>query len=288
MTSANVPYVSLALVTARSTYQPPAACSASEPTAASAAPGSSLRMRSGPWGEKAEEAEEGHQIDRERGAGRTELLRGSTDPASDREACRDRRSDERPAEDSQHHESAHPRRERAALLEPGNVPDLVERPAERERDAQTRPERPSEPDHERSRAPGQRLDLVLELRTDDRDAGERRVQHVLLERRVVLENEAEYGHQHQQQREQREEGVVGDERREIGGAVVEELAHHRHRKRDGAVPPLPAVEGSEHSNGFGVNRGCVGAGGWGLVLLRVVVLRRGVGVWSRGVGAWAA
>ena len=38
----------------------------------------------------------------------------------------------------------------------------------------------------------------------------------------------------QQQREQREEGVVGDQRRETRGAVVEELAHNRHGERDRA------------------------------------------------------
>ena len=46
--------------------------------------------------------------------------------------------------------------------------------------------------------------------------------------RVALQHEAEDRHEHQQQREQREERVVGDQRRQVAGLVVAELLDHGH------------------------------------------------------------
>ena len=61
--------------------------------------------------------------------------------------------------------------------------------------------------------------------------------------RVVLEHEPEDRHEYEQQREEREERVVGDQRREVAGLVVAELLDHGDRKRGDAVAPLKSVEG---------------------------------------------
>ena len=125
----------------------PAACSASAPTAASATPGSSFTDAPRPRREQPER--------RPRKAARLTASAVPTAPNSSAAGpirppmarpAADRRRDQRHGQDSQDDESAHPRPQCAALLEPGNVPDLLERPAERERDAQTGPQRPCQPD----------------------------------------------------------------------------------------------------------------------------------------------
>ena len=77
----------------------------------------------------------------------------------------------------------------------------------------------------------------------NRQLGEHRVDDVRLQLLVALKHEAEDGGQGQQQREDREERVVRDQRREPAGTVVDELAPDRHRERDGGMAPLPAVDG---------------------------------------------
>jgi hypothetical protein len=56
-----------------------------------------------------------------------------------------------------------------------------------------------------------------------------------------LEHEAEDGHQQEQQREQRHEPVVGDQRRQVGTLVVAELVGHGEEEAQPAVTALVGV-----------------------------------------------
>ena len=64
---------------------------------------------------------------------------------------------------------------------------------------------------------------------------------------MALEHVAEHGHEHEQQREEREEGVVGDQRGQPAGLVVGELLQHRERNREPAMPLLPAIEPADRA-----------------------------------------
>src|SRR5262249_29136424 len=48
--------------------------------------------------------------------------------------------------------------------------------------------------------------------------------------------------EHQQEREERHEPVIGDERSEVAALVVAELLHDRHHERDRAVAALELVD----------------------------------------------
>src|SRR4051812_5583338 len=62
-------------------------------------------------------------------------------------------------------------------------------------------------------------------------------------------DEPEDGHEQEQEREQREEPVVGDQRREVGPLVVGELVDDGQGEAEPAVPALAAVERSDESAG---------------------------------------
>ena len=62
-----------------------------------------------------------------------------------------------------------------------------------------------------------------DLFADHRELAEDRVDRVLPQARVVGEDEAENRGQQEQQREQREEGPVGDQRGQVAALVVAEL-----------------------------------------------------------------
>ena len=139
-------------------------------------------------------------------------------------------------------QSAQPRLDPVRLVDAGHVPDRRERPAQRERHAQPGPERAEQADRQREAVAGQRLDLVGDLVADHGDPGDRRIDHVLAQRRVVVEHEPEHGHEREQQREQREEGVEGDQGREVRRAVLAELLRHRDRETGDRVSSLPGVD----------------------------------------------
>ena len=80
---------------------------------------------------------------------------------------------------------------------------------------------------------------------DDRKLAERAVEDALLLLGITLQHVAEHGHEHQQQREQRHEAVVGDQRRELAGLVVAELLDHRGDEAQAPAALLVAVEGVE-------------------------------------------
>ena len=234
--------MSLPRTIVRSTYHPPAAWSRSDADGRQRRAREQLAHAQRPRGEEGERGEVDRSVDGQGGGEGAGILGSGADPPGDGDPGDDGRRHEPGPQRQQNEHPARPRAQGAAPREPGHVPDRLERAAERDGHPEARPQRAGEPDDERHRTAGQRLDLVLELRADDRDPGERRVEHVLLERRVVLQHEPERGDEHQQQREQREERVVGDQRREAGRPVVEELAHDRHGHGDGGAPALPAVE----------------------------------------------
>ncbi len=99
---------------------------------------------------------------------------------------------------------------------------------------------PTTPIARRHAAAGERVQL--ELIADDRKLPERAVEDPLLLAGVALQDEAEDRHEHEQQREQRDEAVVGDQRGELSGLVVAELLDHGRDEADPRAPLLAAVE----------------------------------------------
>ena len=75
--------------------------------------------------------------------------------------------------------------------------------------------------------PGDRPQVGLDLRADHRVLRQRRVRQGLVQRRVVLEHDVQDRDQDEQQREQRGEGVVGDQRGQVPRLVVVELRPDR-------------------------------------------------------------
>jgi hypothetical protein len=73
------------------------------------------------------------------------------------------------------------------------------------------------------------VDVPGDLVADDRELGERGVQHLLLEVLAVVQPVPEERGQEQQQRKQRHDTVAGDLRGEIAALIVEELVNHRQR-----------------------------------------------------------
>ena len=162
--------MSLAPATVRSTYQPPGDCSSERADGRQRARRAAARARAGPRGEQAEGGEESTALTAS-AAARAPAAGGAADPPAERETGEDGRADEPAAERHEHEQPAPPAPQGAAPLEPRHVPDRLERAAERERHAEARPQRAGEPDDERDRAAGQRLDLVVELRADRPGSG---------------------------------------------------------------------------------------------------------------------
>jgi len=74
------------------------------------------------------------------------------------------------------------------------------------------------------------------------ELAERGVDDPLLEVRMALENEAEHSRENEQQREDREEAVVGDRRGVVAALIVGVLLQHRKRKTQPTMPLLEAIE----------------------------------------------
>src|SRR4051795_8813154 len=64
---------------------------------------------------------------------------------------------------------------------------------------------------------------------------------------VVAHEERQHGDEHQHQREQGEEGVVGDERGLLAGLVVAELLHDADWEPEPGVPALVAIQLRDHT-----------------------------------------
>ena len=122
----------------------------------------------------------------------------------------------------------------------GDAPEVVHRVLGRQEDAHSCPERGGEAEAECERAAVQ--GAVAELRPDDGELAERGVDDPLLEVRMALENEAEHSRENEQQREDREEAVVGDRRGVVAALIVRVLLQHRKRKTQPTMPLLEAIE----------------------------------------------
>ena len=81
-----------------------------------------------------------------------------------------------------------------------------------------------------------------QLPADDGELPQRRAQHRLLQHRVAPQDHAEHRGGQQQQREQRQERVVGDQGGQVSTVVVEELVRHGQRVAGPAVPALVGVD----------------------------------------------
>ena len=63
-------------------------------------------------------------------------------------------------------------------------------------------------------------DALADVLADERELGPDGVEDLVQQRRVVLEHDRQHGHGHEQQRDQREEAVVGDDRAEPPAVVL--------------------------------------------------------------------
>jgi len=90
---------------------------------------------------------------------------------------------------------------------------------------------------------------MLELVADDRQLADGGVQHLLLQLMVPGQDVAEDRGQQEQQREQRDERVVGDQRSEIVALVVEELVEHGQRVPGRGMALLESVQPCRPASG---------------------------------------
>jgi hypothetical protein len=128
----------------------------------------------------------------------------------------------------------------------GDVPDRVERVLDALGDAHAAPQRAHDADHQADARALDAADAVLDLPAGDGELGGDRVDDPLLQRRVAGQGVAEQGDEHQQQREQGQEAVVGEQGRVLAGLVVAELPDHPHLEAEHAVPLLEAVDRPQH------------------------------------------
>lgn len=136
--------------------------------------------------------------------------------------------------------SARPRAQEVGSAFERNAPEVVHRVLGSEKDSHAGPERGGEAEPEGEHASVQRASA--ELRADDGELAKRGVDDLLFDVRVTLEDEAEHRREHEEQREDREEAVVGDRGGEVGSLIVGVLLQHRERKAEGAMPLLEAIE----------------------------------------------
>jgi hypothetical protein len=108
---------------------------------------------------------------------------------------------------------------------------------DRLRHAQAAVQRAEDADHHAGEATAE-LVRRPQLVADDRELAQRGVDEALLELRVAGQEVAEDRRGEQEEGEQRDEGVVGDQRGEVGAGVVEVLVDDGDRETGGLVPPL--------------------------------------------------
>jgi hypothetical protein len=126
-----------------------------------------------------------------------------------------------------------------------DVPDRVHGVLGGAGDAQAPPQGAEDADEQPHAGTLDGLDAVLDLGPEHGELRDRRVDHAPLEVLVVRERVAEHGDEHQQQREQRQEAVVGEQRGVLADAIVTGLADHGDGQPDQRVPPLEAVDGAQ-------------------------------------------
>ena len=153
----------------------------------------------------------------------------------------ERRDQDSEAGGAEQDQAAYPGEERVGAPVLRHRPGDVHRVLGRLRDSQRSVDDADGTDHDRRRAPLQTFGSG-ELVADHRELAQRGVEDLLLEVGVVLQHEAEDRRGHQQQREQRQEAVVGHQRGQVVALIVAELVDDRDREAEPLVPPLVGVE----------------------------------------------
>ena len=144
-------------------------------------------------------------------------------------------------DDGEQHQALEPEPHGVGPLVAGHGPRDVQRVLEGLAETHRAVDRRQHADHGadlRARQPFGPAELV----TDDREGAERRVEDLFLEVRVALEDEAEDGRGEQQQREDRDQRVEADDRRQVGPLVVDELEERRDGEAEERPFPLRAVD----------------------------------------------
>ena len=175
---------------------------------------------------------------------------------ADGEPCDHRAAEQAGADDEDQDEAAQDVPRKAAPPAVGNAPDRVRGVLHGRADAARPEQRAEQADHQSEAGLVQAVDVALQLVPDDRELGERGVEDLGLQRPVGLQDDAQHRHQDQQQREDREDGVVGAQCRELSGVVVPELLDHRYGEREQGLPALDRVGPAEQCRGRRW-RGCV-------------------------------
>ncbi len=145
-------------------------------------------------------------------------------------------------------------------IEQGHGPGLVQGLLGCLHGAQAGPEGTADTDDQRPHVPLDRTDVAPELVADHRELTERSVDQVLLEVGPVGQDEAEDRHEGQEEREEGQEAVVGDERRQRAGVVVAELLHDREWHGGHGVTLLEAVELANRTSEPTLGLGRLGGG----------------------------
>jgi hypothetical protein len=158
-------------------------------------------------------------------------------------AARDRQGgrtqDGQPA-DGQHEQAATAGPDGVRPVVARHSPHGVIRILEGLRHSQPAVERSHDPHDEADRSAAQAL-RPGQVPADNRKLVHGRCEHLVLQPRVTSQHEAEDRREQQQQREQRNEPVVGEQRGQIGAKVVEVLVGHREREARPVVFPLKTV-----------------------------------------------
>ena len=85
-----------------------------------------------------------------------------------------------------------------------------------------------------------------ELVADDRELVQGGLQHLLLQHGMAGQHDAEHGGQQKQPRKGRQDGVIGDQRREVAALIVGVLVDHRDDKTHDTAPLLHAIQPAHH------------------------------------------
>ncbi len=155
------------------------------------------------------------------------------------------RRDRRRAEHQQEQQAANARPDRIRADVAGHRPDRVHRVLDRLPDAGPAVEGAQDADHHGDCATAELLGLC-QLLTDERELADGRLHDLLLQIRSADEDHTQGGGQQEQHREQRDERVVGDQRREVTALVVDVLVDHRDDVAHDAAALLQPVEPTDH------------------------------------------
>ena len=199
-----------------------------------------------------DDVDDGRQQDRQ--SANTRVVRSHL-PKSRQHACREHPE----AECSEKQQpTRHPWEEPGSDY-PGDIPHLVHGVLRRLCHPEAAPYQSERADEQRQAVGSQRVNVCLDLVTDDGELGECGMQHGRLEPGRVAQHVAEAGDDKEQQREHRQHAVVSHERGEAAAAIVAELLDDPERQAKEAVRLLKAVDPAQerfrvHSNGANAPR----------------------------------